>query len=212
MKPHLLLTVVIVFLFSAITTACAPKPTLPPGAGPTGPAQAAPGAAGTMEPDALIDGMYYRYGRPITEGWNGLAWGSSVSQLQDRFPKAKRRQSGPSRFATEKKRQPGQDVWMAGSDKETFFGVTAPVSYHFDQQGRFIAVSFTPTDSKQIETMITAMVQRFGPPKGDWPVWNFDKVTILVVNRTVVIRGNPHKWYVRWNGGESPVVDQGNSV
>lgn len=178
MKQFLVLTVLAIGAFGLLGAGCATPTTPPVAAGSTDTEQAPLAVAGDVETDALIDGMYYRQGVPITDGWNGLAWGTSIERFQSRFPYGK-------------KRQPNQEVWTAGSDEEIFFGVSAPVSYYFDPQGRFIAVSFTADDLQQVQAMVNAMVQAFGPPKEPRPIWTFGRVTVFVVHHTVVIRGIP---------------------
>jgi len=118
--------------------------------------------------------MYYRQGWPITQGWNGLAWGDSIEKFIQRFPDA--RQVGAN------------TTWTTGNAQEVFFGHTFLPTYHFDPQGRFIAVSLTKSNREQLVPLVNTMLQTLGTPKSKKVRWEFGDVVVYAVHHSVVIR------------------------
>lgn len=139
---------------------------------------AAPIQAPGQGADVLRDGMYYHQGRPIIQGWNGLPWRASLREFKARFAQA----SQP---------QPDRAAWITGAEKENFFGFSLPVTYYFDKQERFIAVSISAGSRPQAQILVNTMLQKLGPPKGKKIIWKYEKVTVFPVDKSVVVRGVP---------------------
>ena len=130
----------------------------------------------TDDLDQVTGGMYYRQGRPVTEGWNGVPWSTSLGAFRSIYPQAARL-------------RPGEAVWATGRGDERFFGFVLPAAYHFDQNQGLTAVSLTAPDSKAMAGLVNTLLQRLGPPSGRTVRWNFGSTEILVVNLSVVIKG-----------------------
>ncbi|MDY6850691.1 MAG: hypothetical protein SV487_01255 [Thermodesulfobacteriota bacterium] len=128
--------------------------------------------------DVLKRGMYYHQGRPITQGWNGLPWLASLREFKACFAQA----SQP---------QPDRAAWITGEKNENFFGFNLPVTYYFDKQERFIAISVSAGSRPQAQILVNTMLQKLGPPKGKKIIWKYGQVTVFPVDKSVLIRGVP---------------------
>jgi len=125
--------------------------------------------------EVVKNGVYYHQGQAVTQGWNGISWGASLSEFKARFPEATSAQSD-------------QTVWFTGESPEMFFGFKIPVAYHFDQGERFIAVSVTPPNRGIIQNLLNNMIGALGIPRNQKLEWRFNQVTIYAVQLSVIIK------------------------
>ncbi|MFH1090031.1 MAG: hypothetical protein V1742_00530 [Pseudomonadota bacterium] len=143
---------------------------------------AAPSYSPTATPadgaDVLKNGMYYHSGRPITEGWNGLRWTAGLEEMKAMFPGAR-----PVKEES--------NSYLIGQGEEKFFGFTLPAVYHFDERGRFIAVSFTCQDQRQAQMLVTSLISILGVPQDKRLMWQFGPAIVRPLHYSVVIRGVP---------------------
>lgn len=130
--------------------------------------------------DMVLGDMYYRYGHPITEGWNGLPWKASIQEFKARFPNA----SSP---------KSDNVSWVTGQGLEEIFGYRLPTTYFFDKRGRFFAVSFAAKDKKELQPVINAMLEHLGLPKKKEIRWDYGPVTVFAFHHYLIIRGVPPK-------------------
>ncbi|MEU5398027.1 serine/threonine-protein kinase [Streptomyces sp. NPDC005963] len=100
----------------------------------------------------------------IERGWNGLAWGSTVSHFQERFPRAA---------------QENGEWWVTGQGPESFCGIVMPTQYAFDDRGRLYLVVFYP-EVEDRERLPGAVLETLGAPDGSTTRWTRGEVVVDV--------------------------------
>jgi hypothetical protein len=100
----------------------------------------------------------------IERGWNGLAWGATVSQFQARFPSAA---------------QENGEWWVTGQGPESFCGIVMPTQYAFNDRGQLCLVVFYP-EAKDRERLPGAFLQTLGAPDGATTKWTRGDVVVDV--------------------------------
>ncbi|MFF0451292.1 serine/threonine-protein kinase [Streptomyces sp. NPDC004609] len=100
----------------------------------------------------------------IERGWNGLAWGDTVSQFQARFPGAT---------------QENGEWWVTGRGPESFCGIVMPTQYAFNDRGQLCMVAFYP-EAMDRERLPGAFLQTLGAPDGATTKWTRGEVVVEV--------------------------------
>jgi serine/threonine protein kinase len=100
----------------------------------------------------------------IEEGWNGLAWGATVSEFRARFPSAA---------------QENGEWWVTGLGPESFCGIVMPTQYAFNDHGELCLVVFYPAPEDR-ERLPVAALQTLGAPDGQTTKWTRRDVVVDV--------------------------------
>ena len=100
----------------------------------------------------------------IEKGWNGLPWGTSLSDFQARFPGATRSDSG---------------WWLTGDGHESFFGIVMLTQYSFNSRDQLCLVAFYPETTDR-ERLPVVMINALGMPRGQDIGWKLGGVDVDV--------------------------------
>lgn len=101
----------------------------------------------------------------LARGWNGLPWGSPLTEFRGRFPHADKTDSG---------------WWVTGEGPEEFCGITmAYTQYAFNRRQQLYLVSFIP-ETHHRELLAPAALNMLGAPRGYGTVWKVGEVVVEV--------------------------------
>lgn len=100
----------------------------------------------------------------IERGWNGLAWGATVSQFRARFPGAA---------------QQNGEWWITGQGPESFCGIVMATQYAFNDRGELCLVVFYP-EAEDRERLPGAFLETLGAPDGATTKWTRGDVVVDV--------------------------------
>ena len=128
--------------------------------------------------DSLKINMYYRGEMPISEGWSGIPWRTSLRRFLELFPGAEMHQGLKT-------------AWYTGRGEEWLFNHSFPAIYYFDPGNHLIAVSLDAQTSQDTKSVINTLMEKLGVPKDGKPLWTFGNTTIFVYHTFVIVRGVP---------------------
>lgn len=120
------------------------------------------------------------YGAMLAEGWNGLAWGTPLSTLKDRYPNAHLTESG---------------WWQTGQGPEPFCGVAMSITqYAFNDRDELSTVAFIPEPENRAQLSV-AVMNELGAPNGMDLQWTVGDV-VVEVKLAGVVATLTHPTYV----------------